>query len=65
MGATFAHKALSKGYQIYGVDSFINSDEKNIEYLKLKSLGKILGSLNLDLSKNKELISELKSTEKI
>lgn len=64
IGASFAHKALSKGYQIYGVDSFINSDEKNIEYLK-QEFGKNFRFLKLDLSKNKELINELKSIENI
>ncbi len=36
IGGTFAYEALCKGFEVLGIDNFINSDDTNIQLLKEK-----------------------------
>ena len=57
LGSAFTFMALNRGFEIVGVDNFINSSENNI--LCLEELSSSFRFENIDLAKDKKSLVEL------
>ena len=56
IGGTFAYEALKKGYQVIGIDNYINSSKKNVDIL---SVFDEFEFINIDLSKKSLDLSQI------
>ena len=57
IGGTFTYEVLKKGFEVYGIDNFINSDRSNIDTF-LREFPAIFGFSEIDLANE---VSELKT----
>ena len=57
IGGTFTYEVLKKGFEVYGIDSFINSDRSNIDTF-LREFPAVFGFSEIDLANE---VSELKT----
>ena len=57
IGGTFTYEVLKKGFEVYGIDNFINSDRSNIDTF-LREFPAVFGFSEIDLANE---VSELKT----
>ena len=57
IGGTFTYEVLKKGFEVYGIDNFINSDRSNIDTF-LREFPTVFGFSEIDLANE---VSELKT----
>ena len=49
IGGTFTYEVLKKGFEVYGIDNFINSDRSNIDTF-LREFPAFFGFSEIDLA---------------
>ena len=50
IGGTFTYEVLKKGFEVHGIDNFINSDRRNIDAF-LRDFPAVFGFSEIDLAK--------------